>query len=104
MERGSYRKNLKIDTLVRKLKEEGGFVWKRSINNTDVYCPEIGRRTLVHAAERSKAYVDKVAAEKIKSTGKKELRLLARLIQLGDPSYKIPKVKFKNSEIKFQAG
>jgi len=45
-----------------------------------------------------------VATEKIKSTGKKEFRLFARLIQLGDSSYKIPKFKFENSEIKFQAG
>ena len=60
-------------------------------------------RTLVHVVERSKAYVEKVAIEKNKSTGKKELRLFARLIQSGDPSCKPPKVKFKNSGIKFQA-
>jgi hypothetical protein len=36
-----------------------------------IYCPELGRRTLVHAVERLKAYVEKMAAEKIKSTGKK---------------------------------
>ena len=30
--------------------------------------------------------------------------MLARLIHSGDPSYKIPKVKFENSGIKFQAG
>ena len=61
-------------------------------------------RTLVHVVERSKAYVEKVAIEKNKSTGKKELRLFARLIQLGHSSYKLPKFKFKSSGIKFQAG
>ena len=61
-------------------------------------------RTLVHVVEGSKAYVEKVAIEKNKSNGKKELRLFARLIQLGDPSYKLPKFKFESSEIKFQAG
>jgi hypothetical protein len=44
-----------------------------------------------------------VVAEKIKSSGKKELRLLARLVQLGHSSYKLPKFKFKSSGINFQA-
>jgi integrase len=50
----------------------------------------------------TKGLCREVVAEKIKSTGKK-LRLLAKLIQLGNLSYKLPKVKFKNSRIKFQA-
>jgi hypothetical protein len=45
-----------------------------------------------------------VAVEKIKSTGKKELRLFAMLIQLEHSSYKLPKFEFKSSGIKFQAG
>ena len=103
MERGSYRKNVKIDTLVRKLKVEGLSDRERQILRLYI-TPEFGRLTLAQAIERSKAYAEKVAAEKVKSTGKKELRLFARLIQSGDPSYTLPKVKFKNPGNKFHAG
>ena len=103
MERGSYRKNVKIDTLVRKLKKEGLSEREQQVMRMYIV-PEFGKLTLAQAIERSRAYIDKVAAEKVKSTGKKELRLFARLIQSGDPSYKLPKIKFKNPGIKFHAG
>ena len=103
MERGSYRKNVKIDTLVRKLKVEGLSEREKQILRLYI-TPVFGKLTLAQAIERSKAYIEKVTAEKVKSTGKKELRLFARLIQSGDPSYKLPKVKFKNPGNKFHAG
>ena len=103
MERGSYRKNVKIDTLVRKLKKEGLSVREKQILRMYIV-PEFGKLTLSQAIDYSRAFAERVAAEKVKSTGKKELRLLAKLIQLGDPSYRLPNVKFKNPGNKFHAG
>ena len=103
MERGSYRKNVKIDTLVRKLKKEGLSVREKQILRMYII-PEFGKLTLSQAIDYSRAFAERVAAEKVKSTGKKELRLLAKLIQLGDPSYRLPNVKFKNPGNKFHAG
>ena len=103
MERGSYRKNVKIDTLVRKLKKEGLSVREKQILRMYIV-PEFGKLTLSKAIDYSKAFAERVAAEKVKSTGKKELRLLAKLIQLGDPSYRLPNVKFKNPGNKFHSG
>ena len=103
MERGSYRKNVKIDTLVRKLKKEGLSVREKQILRMYIV-PEFGKLTLSQAIDYSKTFAERVAAEKVKSTGKKELRLLAKLIQLGDPSYRLPNVKFKNPGNKFHSG
>ena len=103
MERGSYRKNVKIDTLIRKLKKEGLSVREKQILRMYIV-PEFGKLTLSQAIDYSKAFAEKVAVKKVKSTGKKELRLLAKLIQSGDPSYRLPNVKFKNPGNKFHAG
>ena len=103
MDRGSYRKNVKIDTLVRKLKKEGLSEREQQVMRMYII-PEFGKFTLAQAIEHSKTYAERVAEEKVKSTGKKELRLFARLIQSGDPTYQLPKVKFKNPGNKFHAG
>ena len=47
--------------------------------------------------------MEEIASTKVKSTAKKELRLFQRLIQLGDPSYVLPKVKFSKPGKKFHA-
>ena len=101
-ERGAYRKNIKIETLLKKLKMEG-------LSERDEYIfrihikPKFGKLTLKDAVECSKEYAEEVAREKVKSTAKKELLLFQRLIQLGDPSYKLPKLKFAKPGKKFHA-
>jgi integrase len=101
-ERGAYRKNIKIETLLKKLKKEG-------LSERDEYIfrihikPKFGKLSLKDAIERSRDYVEEIARKKVKSTAKKELLLFQRLIQLGDPSYKLPKVKYAKPGNKFQA-
>jgi integrase len=101
-ERGAYRKNIKIETLLKKLKMEGlserdEFIFRIHIK------PRFGKLTLKDAIECSREYVEEIASTKVKSTAKKELRLFQRLIQLGDPSYVLPKVKFAKPGKKFHA-
>jgi integrase len=103
MERGAYRKNVKVSTLIRKLKKDGVSSREESILRIHIQ-PKFGRMTLHEAIGRAKEYTEIVAASKVKSTGKKELRLFSRLIQSGDPSYKLPKVHFQNPGKKFHTG
>ena len=71
-ERGAYRKNIKIETLLKKLKMEGlserdEFIFRIHIK------PRFGKLTLKDAIERSREYVEEIASTKVKSTAKKEL-------------------------------
>ena len=101
-ERGAYRKNIKIETLLKMLKKEG-------LSERDEYIfrihikPKFGKLSLKDAIECSREYVEGIARKKVKSTAKKELLLFQRLIQLGDPSYKLPNVKYAKPGKKFQA-
>jgi integrase len=101
-ERGAYRKNIKVDTLVRKLKKVGLSERDEQILRLHIK-PVFGKLTLKESIEHSKEYAEKVGCEKVKSSAKKELLLFQRLIQLGDPSFKLPKIKFSKPGNKFQA-
>lgn len=101
-ERGAYRKNIKIDTLIRKLKKEGLSERDEQILRLHIK-PVFGKLTLKEAIEHSKEYAEKVGFKKVKSSAKKELLLFQKLIQLGDPSFKLPKVKFLKPGKKFQS-
>jgi len=103
MERGAYRKNVRVSTLIRKLKKDGVSDREESILRKYI-APEFGSLTLAEAVDRSKEYAERISCQKVKSTGKKELRLFAKLLRLGDPSYKLPNVRFKNPGKRFHAG
>ncbi len=71
-ERGAYRKNIKIETLMKKLKEEGLSERDESIFRIHIK-PRFGKLSLKDAVERSKEYAEEIASTKVKSTAKKEL-------------------------------
>ena len=75
MEVGSYRKNVKVDTLIRKLKTEGLSERENQILRLHIR-PVFNKLTLAEAIVEARKFAEKVASEKVKSTAKKELRLL----------------------------
>jgi integrase len=87
---------------MKKLKQDGLSERDESIFRIHIK-PRFRKLTLKDAVERSREYVEEIASTKVKSTAKKELRLFQRLIQLGDPSYLLPKVKFAKPGNKFHA-
>ena len=103
MEVGSYRKNVKVDTLIRKLKTEGLSERENQILRLHIR-PVFNKLTLAEAIVEARKFAEKVASEKVKSTAKKELRLLVRLLKAGDLTFELPKIHFKNPGKKFHSG
>lgn len=64
--------------------------------------PVFGELTLKQAIKHSEEYSRMIAKEKIKSTAKKEIRFLQKLIREGDPAFTLPKLKYRNPGNKFQ--
>ncbi len=92
LERGAYRKNIKIETLRRRLKydkDKGVSIDEDRLLRKHIM-PEFGKMNLAEAEEHAPVYAKLLAKNRIKSSAKKILRVLQRLLRIGDPSYSTP--------------
>jgi integrase len=101
MEVSKLIKNVRTETLVRKLKKQGISEREEQILRIHIM-PVFGGMTLAKALEKVDGFCKRSAAEKVKSSSEKELNLLKKLILLGDPTFRLPKVRFKKSGKKFE--
>lgn len=101
MEVSKLIKNVRMETLVRKLKKQGISEREEQVLRLHIM-PIFGGMTLAKALEKVEAFCERSSAEKVKSSSEKELNLLKKLILLGDPTFRLPKVRFKKSGKKFE--
>jgi integrase len=106
LERGAYRKNIRIETLRRRLKydkDKGVSVDEDRMLRKHIM-PEFDKMNLAEAEEHIPVYAKWLAENRKKSSAKKILRLLQKLIRIGDPSYSTPTgLKWKKPGNNFDA-